>query len=490
MIDSLKRLAQETALYGLPSIIGRFLNWLLVPLYVRVLSGTDQFGIYTHIYGWTALLLILLTCGMETAFFRFVNKQEERHPLRVYATAFTFVTGLSVLFAALGLSFGHRISMALGFGEHPDYLRLMVLVVALDAVGAIPFAWLRYRQRALHFAILRLISIALNIGLNLFFFIGCPLLESTGLTVPGYNPDYGVGYVFLANLITTLVTTLLLFPQILPVFRHKPDFFLLRHMLGYAFPILLLGIAGICNQTADKILFPFLFTDKLYAARELGIYGACFKMAAVMVMFTQAFRYAYEPFIFARHRQEGSRLAYVETMRYFILAGLFIFLLLTFYIDVWKHFITPDYYSGLRVIPIVLAGEIFFGIYFNLSLWYKLSDQTYWGAVFSAIGCGITVVMIVTLAPAYGYMACAWASLISNFVMMALSYIVGQRRFPVSYDLRSAIGAMAVTATFYGAAHLPVLGESLVYRTFLLLIFAIIVYRNNTNHGKEKRKSH
>jgi O-antigen/teichoic acid export membrane protein len=484
-LSSIKRLGFDTALYGLPSIIGRFLNWLLVPMYVRVLSGTAEFGIYTNIYGWTALLLILLTCGMETGFFRFVNGKDESQPLRVYATAFTFVAILAALFAVLGLSFATPISHALGFGDFPTYIRFMILVVALDALSALPFAFLRYQGKALRFALLRLSGIGLNIALNLFFFIGCPILETQNspLVAGWYNPAYGVGYVFLANFITSSVTFLLLLPQILPALRFKPDFSRFKRMIRYSFPILLLGIAGIFNQTADKILFPFLFADKLFAAQQLGIYGACFKMAAVMVMFTQAFRYAYEPFIFAQHRQEDSATAYVQTMRYFILAGCFIFLLVTLYIDVWKHFITPDYFSGLSVIPIVLLGELFFGIYFNLSLWYKLTDQTHWGAIFSTGGCLITIAVIIAFAPRYGFMACAWASFTCNFLMMLASFFVGRRRYPIPYDLPSALRAFLFTALTAALAFLPTIFLALpypilfLYRSTLLLLFLFLLYR-------------
>ncbi|OAV72201.1 hypothetical protein Barb6_01251 [Bacteroidales bacterium Barb6] len=480
MSTGIKRLAKETAIYGLPSILGRFLNWLLVPMYVRVLSGTGEFGVYTNIYGWVALLLIVLTYGMETGFFRFVNKEGE--PMRVYATAMFSVGCTSLLFAVLGLGFLHPVSCFLGYGGYPEYLGMMIAVVAADAFCALPFAYLRYKGRAVRFAALKFVTIGLNIGLNLFFFILCPrLAEAVPEAVEWfYRPAYGVGYVFVANVMTTAVTFLLLLPDMLPGFRHKPDFPLLRRMLGYSFPILLLGIAGIFNQTADKILFPFLFADKEYAAGQLGIYGACFKMAAVMVMFIQAFRYAYEPFVFARNREEGSRRAYVETMRYFVIFGLLIFLGVMFYMDLLKYFITPAYYPGLRVVPVVMAGEFFFGIYFNLSLWYKLTDQTHWGAWFSLSGCVVTVLMIVLLAPLYGYMACAWASFCCNLLMMAASYIIGQKKFPVPYDLKSAFTYFAVAAALYAAGMLPAIeseGWRIGYRTLLLLAFLAFIAR-------------
>jgi O-antigen/teichoic acid export membrane protein len=460
----MRRLAGETALYGLPGIVGRFLNWLLVPLYVRVLPDTADFGAYTNLYGWTALLLVILTYGMETGFFRFINREDAGDPMRTYATALWSLTGTSTLFIAVALTGAVPIAEALGYGEHPDYVALLILVVALDAVSAIPFAYLRYRRQALRFALLRTVSIALNIALNLIFFLLLP------------SPGYGVGYIFLANFITTLTTLLLLLPQILPALRYSPDLKLLRRMLAYTAPILLLGIAGIFNQAADKILFPLLFADKALAAEQLGIYGACFKIAAVMVMFTQAFRYAYEPLIFSRQKgasatSEGKTAA--EAMKYFIYAALFLFLSVTLYTDLWKLLITPAYYPGLRIIPIVLAGEILFGIYFNLSVWYKLTDRTHWGAIISAIGCAGTVAIILCFAPKHGYIACAWATLVSNGIMVGISYALGRRRYPIPYDLTAAFRAFAVAALLW---FLAAFSPSLAYRTLLLFLYPLLLY--------------
>jgi O-antigen/teichoic acid export membrane protein len=487
---SLQRLAKDTALYGIPSIVGRFLNWLLVPLYVRVLSGAAEFGFYTYLYGWTALLLIILTCGMETAFFRFVNKKEETEPLRVYATAFYFVVTLAALFAALAFCYADDIADALGFADYAPFISLMAAVVAIDAATAIPFAFLRYEGKALRFAAIRLANIALNIALNLFFFILCPSLHEQHSTLLDgwYNPLYSVGYVFLANLITSALTATLLLPQIRTALCRRPDFARWKLMFRYSFPILLLGIAGIFNQAADKILFPFLFHDKLFAAQQLGIYGACFKMAAVMLMFTQSFRYAYEPFIFARHKQQDSSLAYVQTMRYFIVAAFFVFLLVFLFIDLWKYFITPEYYEGLRIIPIVLLAELCFGIYFNLSLWYKLSDQTHWGTIFSVAGCLVTLLGIIAFAPRHGYMACAWASLASNFLMMLASFLVGQRRFPIPYDLPHALQTALLAALICLLAFLPQAfflfpyTALLLYRAALLLLFLALNHSLFRNH--------
>ncbi len=480
----MKRLAGETAIYGISSIVGRFLNWMLVPIYTRVLSAESDYGIVTNLYAWTALLMVILTYGMETGFFRFINKKEEQQPMRVYATTLSSVAFTSVMFMILLLCSLTSVSRALGYEEHPEFVGMMGCIVAVDAFCCIPFAFLRYQRRALRFAFLKLLNIFLNIILVLFFLLACPWLEGHAPSSVGwfYEPDYQVGYIFVANAVTTLVTLLLLIPDMLPALREKANFGLLRQMLRYSFPILILGIAGIFNQTADKILFPFLFEDKEMANAQLGIYGACFKIAVVLVMFTQAFRYAYEPFIFAKNKDDDSKKAYSEAMKYFVIFALFIFLGVMYYIDILKHFVPESYYEGLRVVPIVMLGELFFGIYFNLSFWYKLIDKTQWGAYFSIIGCVSTVLIVVLFAPRFGYMACAWASFASNLVMMVLSYLVGQRKFPIHYDIGSAAFYGVLAAVFYMAGMLPEIDSEVLrlgYRTLLLCIFAFIIIKRD-----------
>lgn len=476
MAGGMKRLAKETAVYGLSSMIGRFLNWMLVPMYTRVLAGTGEYGIVTNLYGWTALLLVLLTYGMETGFFRFMNKKEEGDPMRVYASVLRSLMGSSLLFCGLVALAFPWICDGLDYADHPEYVGMMAGIVAVDAFCCIPFAYLRYQGKAWRFAGIKLFNIFLNIFLNILFLVVCPWLYEQ---VPGtvgwfYVPGYGVGYVFVANVITTLVTLLMLLPDILPGMKAKADWDVLKRIWHYSFPILVLGIAGIFNQTADKILFPFLFDDRTYANEQLGIYGACFKIAVVMVMFIQAFRYAYEPFIFAKNKSDDNKKAYSEAMKYFIIFALFIFLGVMFYIDILKYFVGQDYYPGLRVVPIVMLGELFFGIYFNLSLWYKLIDETQWGAYFSALGCLTTVLIILLFGPVYGYMACAWASFCCNLLMMLISYIIGQKKFPIQYDLKSAFVYGVLAAVLYAAGMLPQIEPEwlrLLYRSGLLLIY-------------------
>ena len=489
MAGGMKRLAGETAIYGVSSIVGKFLNWMLVPMYTRVLATESDYGIVTNLYAWTALLMVILTYGMETGFFRFMNKKEIALPMRVYATTLFSIALTSVLFVVLIFSALTPISDSLGYGSNPEFVGMMSGIVAVDAFCCIPFAFLRYQGKAVRFASIKLFNIFLNIVLVLFFLIACPWLydHAPALVDWFYIPDYQVGYIFVANVITSLVTFVLLFPDMIPGLREKASFVLLKQMLAYPFPILILGIAGIFNQTADKILFPFLFEDKEMANTQLGIYGACFKIAVVLVMFTQAFRYAYEPFIFAKNKDDDSKKSYSEAMKYFIIFALLIFLAVMFYIDIFKHIVPASYYPGLRVVPIVMLGELFFGIYFNLSFWYKLIDQTQWGAYFSTIGCVATILIIVLFAPTYGYMACAWASFVSNLVMMLLSYFIGQRKFPIQYDLKSVITYSVLATVFYLAGMLPTIESEILrlgYRTLLLCLFVGIVVKRDLPLGE------
>ncbi len=463
----LKSLAKETAIYGASSIVGRFLNYLLVPVYTMALSAqSGGYGVVTNIYAWVALLLVLLTCGMETGFFRFANKGED-DPMRVYSTTLLTVSVGALTFLAAGLLFLEPIARWLDYAEHPWYIGMMMIVVAMDAIQSIPFAYLRYRKRPVKFAMLKLLFIFLNIALNLAYYVAMKGAD--------------VGYAFFFNLVCTSVVMLCLIPE----FRGFPyvlDKALLRRMLRYSLPLLVLGIAGILNQVADKIIFPFVYPDKAEASVQLGIYGAAAKIAMVMAMFTQAFRFAYEPFVFGKSREQGNKQMYADAMKFFIIFTLLAFLAVMFYLDILKFIIGRDYWPGLRVVPIVMAAEIFMGVYFNLSFWYKLIDETHWGACFSLISCAVLVAINLLLIPRYSYMACAWAGFCSYGVAMLLSYFVGQKKYPIRYDLKAIGRYVLLAAALYAAAEcLPIADTVLrmLYRTGLLLVFvAYIVWRD------------
>ncbi len=475
----MKSLAKDTAIYGLSSIIGRFLNYLLVPLYTaKLAAASGGYGVITEVYSYVALLLVLLTFGMETTFFRFANKAGE-DPRRVYATTLAAVGGVAVLFVAVVLACLPCIATALDYAAHPEYLGIMATCVAIDAFQCVPFAYLRFQRRPIKFAALKLLFIVLNILLNLLYFVVLPALYALPAWHPVvaaiYDPSVGVGYAFSINLGCTAFITLFFSKELLHV-GARPDLQLLRRMLGYAWPILVLGIAGILNQTADKMLFPRLVPGA-EGKVQLGIYGASVKIAMIMAMITQAFRYAYEPFVFGKSRDKDNRATYAAAMKYFLIFTLLAFLMVVGYLDILKYVIAPDYWQGLKVVPVVMAAEIMMGIYFNLSFWYKLTDRTIWGAWFSGAGCAVLIAVNVWGIPHYGYMACAWAGVAGYGTAMLLSYVVGQRYYPIRYPLGSMAVYVLLAAFFFGimqvgAAHLQQPALRLALNTLCILLFA------------------
>ena len=479
----LKSLAKDTAIYGMSSIVGRFLNYLLVPLYTAVIpSATGGYGVVSNVYAYTALILVLLTYGMETGFFRFANKQGEDAG-KVYANSLIFIGGLSLLFVVLCMIFLQPISNLLEYPDHTDYIAMMILVVALDSFQCIPFAYLRYQKRPIKFAAIKLLNIVGNIGLNLFFLLLCPYLyrHSPELVSWFYNPDYLVGYIFVSNLIMSVLQMFFFIPELKCV-TYRVDPVLMKRMIHYSFPILIFGLVGILNQTIDKMIYPFLFDDRQEGLVQLGIYSATSKVAMVMAMFTQAFRYAYEPFVFGKNKEKDSKKMYSAAMKYFFIFALLAFLAVMFYMDILKYLVASDYREGLGVVAIVMGAEILKGIYFNLSFWYKLTDETYWGAYFSLIGCSVILALNVWLVPTYGYVASAWASVAGYGVITLLSYVIGQRKYPVSYPLGAMGMYLILAALLFGVAygvHIENTLLRLVFRSLLLLVFVGYVIRKD-----------
>ena len=431
---NLKSLAKDTAIYGLSSIVGRFLNYLLVPLYTHYMpKESGDYGISTNIYAYTALILVLLTFGMETTLFRFANDDRFRSDT-VFSTAFATVGSLTAVFLLLIFGFIGPVSIALGYAAHPDYLLMMAVVVALDAIQALPFSYLRYQKRALRFASLKMLFILLNIAMNVIYFV---LLGKTS-----------VFYVFLINLLCTGLITLFFIPDLFRI-RWRFDGRLLRQMLSYSWPILILGIAGILNQVADKIIFPLVYPDEADANVQLGIYGSCVKIAMIMAMITQAFRYAYEPIVFSKSKDADKTQYYASAMKYFLIFTLLAFLCVVGWMPVLQYIIGADYREGLGVVPIVMAAEIMMGIYFNLSFWYKLIDKTIYGAWFSLVGCAMLLAVNILFIPRYGYWACAWGGVAGYGTAMVLSYIVGQIKNPIPYPMKSMGVYVLLTALFF-----------------------------------------
>ncbi len=466
--NSMKGLAKDTAIYGLSSIIGKFLNYLLVPLYTYVLARTADYGIVTNLYAWTALLLVILTYGMETGFFRFANREDYDAPT-VYRTAYCALFVSSALFTLIVVIFHKPIAYVLGYPDHAEFVEMMFATVAIDAFACIPFAYLRYKQRPLLFAALKLLFVVLNIAFNILF-----------LVILGKNDVY---YVFLSNILATAIQTLCLLPFTIP-YGGKFDAQVLRDMLRYSLPLLVLGIAGIMNQTLDRILFPYLYPGD-DAQAQLGIYGACFKVAMVMMMFTQAFRYAYEPFVFSKHKDRRSVEAYADAMKYYIIFSYLILLGVIFYLDIFRYIVSSAYWEGLKIVPVVLWTYVFQGIYFNLSFWYKLTDETKWGAYFSLIGLVITFVLQVIGVPRIGYWASCGSSLVCYFVIMLLSYVIGQKKAPIPYDLK-AIGLYTlltiVLMGIYYALRLYYIHDMwllMLAGTILIAIYIIVLTRKD-----------
>ena len=461
----LKSLLKDTAIYGISSIVGRFLNYLLVPIYAASMSAASGgYGVVTEVYAWTALLMVILTYGMETSFFRFVNKESEE-PKKVYSTVLTMVGSTSLIFAVLGMIFLQPIASMMGYAEHPWYIGMMMLVIAMDAFQCLPFAYLRYQKKPLAFAGLKMFFIVLNITLNLIYYVG----------MGGSD----VFYAFFFNLICTSTVMLLLIPQL--KFGGGFDVSLAKRMLKYGYPILILGIAGILNQVADKIIFRHVYPGE-DAQVQLGIYGAASKIAMIMAMLTQAFRYAYEPFVFAKSKDKDSKVMYANAMKYFIIFTLLAFLAVVFYIDILKYILAPDYWSGLKVVPIVMMAEIFMGVYFNLSFWYKLIDETKWGAYFSFAGCTVLIAINVFFVPIYGYMACAWAGFAGYAVAMLLSYFVGQTKYPIQYDLKAIGKYVFLAGVLYAISEcLPLenVWILLAIRTCFMLVFVGYIVKND-----------
>ncbi len=482
MAQKMKKLAQETAIYGVSSILGKFLNWLLVPLYSYTLRDSSEYGVVVNLYAWTALLLVVLTYGMETGFFRFANKGIDK-PEKVYGNTLISVGITSLLFAVLSFIFAQRAASMLGYAKHPEYITMLGAVTAMDAFGAIPFAYLRYQRRPYKFAALKLLMIFTNIIFNVFFLVICPKIHNSSPELISwfYNPDYGVGYVIVANVIQTIVVTLALLPQVFKA-RFEFDGALLKKILQYSLPLLVLGIAGIMNQTIDKIIFPYLIDDPVRAKAELGIYGACFKISMVMMMFTQAFRYAYEPFIFAQHKDANSKTAYADAMKMFVITSFLIFLAMVFYLDILQYLVREDYRSGIKVIPIVLFSYIFQGVFFNLSLWYKLIDKTYYGAIFSVIGVVITVAINLIFVPKYSYMASAWASFACFLTMMLVSYFMGQKFMPIRYDLKTIGIYTVLTVVLFVVSvfiNTPYMWLDIALKTILLVVFLVFLIKRD-----------
>ena len=480
---NLKSLAKDTAIYGLSSIVARFINYLLVPIQTaRFAASGGEYGIITNVYAYVSLLIILLTFGMETTFFRFMSKEGE-NPKKVYSTALTMVMMTSLISAVLLMMFLYPIATAVGYADHPEYVAVMYVTVAIDAFMAIPFAYLRYLHKPLRFALLKIINIVLNITLNLLYLIVLPALRLNPFGIYDEQFTLDVAFVFYINLFCTCTTLLMLWKEWASQ-PFKIDKNTCRRMLSYTWPLLVMGLAGQLNQAASQILFPYLFDGSQEEARaQLGIYGACIKIAMIMVMITQAFRFAYEPFVFGKSKDKDNRDTYAQAMKFYLIFTLLAFLVVMGYLDILKYLIGESYWDGLCVVPIIMAAEIMFGVFFNLSFWYKLTDRTIWGAYFSGIGAVVLITIDILLIPRFSYMACAWAGFAAYATSMLLSYFIGQRYYPIAYPIRQMSAYVLLTlvlfmAMQYAGSVLP-LWASLIVNTLLIAVFAAYMVKKD-----------
>jgi len=475
-VNPLKRLAGQTAVYGLSSIVGRLINFLLVPLYTNVFP-TDDFGVITEMYTYVAFLLIVLTYGMETAFFRFSQKESSTGG-NVFGTALFSLGFTSTLFIMMVVIFRHPIAEIMRYPDNVEYIVWIGIIVGLDALAAIPFARLRAENKPLRFATIKLTGIGVNISLVLFFLLFCPWALDSGpawlhpLIEAVYDPGIGLGYVFIANLGAAGLTVLLLLPVMLRS-RLVFAFPLWRRMLLYALPLLVAGLAGVVNEALDKLLLKYLLPEDI-AMSQVGIYGAVYKVSIMMTIFIQAFRFAAEPFFFSQASEKNARELYAQVMKFFVVACLFIFLGVMLFMDIVQYFIGAAYREGLVVVPILLLANMFLGIYFNLSIWYKLTGQTRFGAWFAVVGALITIVLNVWWIPVFGYHGSAWATLVCYFSMASLSYYFGQKHFTIPYEVKK-------TLLFIGAALLVYFLSMLTrdfpqYLVYLLNLLLLLVF--------------
>jgi len=500
-LNPLKQLAGQTAIYGVSSIIGRVIGYLLIPLYTRVFLPAE-YGISNELYAYSSLLLVLLTYGLETAFFRFTSIENDK--ARVYSTALISILFTTAFFIILASFASRPIADLIRYPNHVEYIIWFILIVSMDALTAIPFAHLRAVNKARRFATVKLINIFFYIGLNLFFLLLCPYLLKrdllTGFVNLVYSKEIGVGYIFISNLIASALTIVLLLPEYLSI-KYTFDRALWKRMMRYALPLLVVGFAGIINETMDRIFLKFLLPEKI-SMTQVGIYGACYKISLILTIFIQAFRFAADPFFFSKANEKNAKQIYADVMKYFVIICAFIFLVVMLYLDVVKYFVGKKYWEGLPIVPILLLANMCLGIYYNLSIWYKLTDKTSFGAYISIFGALITSILNIWWIPVIGYMGSAWATFICYFSMMVISFIYGQKHYHINYNLKKILGYISLSlALFFIHKYVLINSEVLSYAfsTLLLLIFTGVIFyfeksvflkkeEKSTGEGKEKNQ--
>ncbi len=446
----IKKLASQTAIYGLSSIFGRFLNYLLVPLYTYYFSAAE-YGVVSEFYAYAGFFSVVLLFGFETGYFRFRDKAHSGQDV-AYSTALIFVVLVNLLFFLAICFINPWLSTALNYANHPEYVLCFTLILTLDAVASIPFARLRAEAKAFRFATIKIAEISITVLLSLFFIVYCPRIvaENPASWVSKlYHPEISIGYIFIANLIASACKFVLLSAQ-LKGLAWGFDRQLFAKMIRYSLPMVVIGFAGIINEMLDRALLKYLLPYDLQTnMKMLGVYSACYKLSILMSLFIQAFRYAAEPFFFAYATNSDARPIYAKVLKFFVIFCVFIFLLVTLYIDFFKYFVGEEYRAGLEVVPILLLANLFLGIYVNLSIWYKLTDRTLMGAFVSLSGALLTIVLNVWWIPILGYVGSAWATLACYVSMAMLSYLLGRHYYPVAYEVRRVLAYILLGVSLY-----------------------------------------
>jgi O-antigen/teichoic acid export membrane protein len=485
-LSTLKKLAGQTAIYGIPTIVGRLLNYLLVPLYTYRFRDPKDFGIQAEFYAYISFLNVILTYGMETALFNFSIREHNKD--KVYSTALISLFSTTLFFLSAVYLFSGSLAEMLHYANNPNFVIWAALILATDALAAIPFAKLREQGRATRFASLKAVNICINICLNLFYFGFCkPAVEDPACAGHYfasllYNPATGIGYIFIANLVANAAVALLLLPEYFMV-KWDFDFKLWKRMLKYASPLIIVGLGGMVNETFDRILLKNLLVQHHsaeYAMRQVGIYGACYKISILMTVFVQAFRYAAEPFFFSKSGESDAKVLYASVMSYFVLACSFIFLVTTINLPLFQIvFLSDNFRSGIKVVPVLLIANLCLGVYFNLSIWYKLTNKTSYGAWLTIAGACITLLLNFWWIPRIGYMGSAWATLTCYGSMAILSFIIGHKHYPVHYDFKRILGYVTLSLVLYLiGSNTPFQSNRtiLIFGNFLVLIFISIAF--------------
>lgn len=481
---SIKRLAGHTAIYGLSSVLGRVLYFILTPLYVRIFD-TDVYGVVTDLFSFIGLALIFFTYRFETAYFRYASDYTDKKG-KVYDTALLSLVVSAALLAVLIFSLQRPIAEWFRYPEHTYLIGIAAGILCLDTVAEIPLSYLRLTNQSLKFATYRLIGIAVNIGLNLFFLLLCPYLLDRDIASPiinlVYSPDIGIGYIFISNIIASAVIVIMVLPLIIKR-RFDFDWPTWRNMMVYALPLIIVGLSFSINELLDRKIMIWLLPGSIEENKSvLGAYGACYKLTMILALFTQAFRYGAEPFFFEQKKTWGAQNLYARVTRYYIIIALLGCLFTLLYLDQLKYILEPSYWLALGVIPILLLANLFNGIYYNISIWYRLKDKTIIGAGIASVGAVITIVLNLWWLPIIGFWGAAWATLICYGVMTVLCYVIGKKYYPVPYDMKAFFFYFIIAAGVYGlsvsvrllsidSALLGFLINSMLFLAFILVVY-------------------